>query len=161
MQPSSKRLAAGALLATAIALAAAAPSGATASISVSGSAVPTSATLTARTADGNVILDGSGTHTWVGSLTGTSTIVVHLVEHPSGIVTYQGFLTFTGTTPCGTGTVHFVSSGSGSLPGPITGQATTIDEANASVRLHADLDVVLFLTPAGAVGTYTGDVRCG
>ena len=161
MQHSLKRLAAGAVLATSIALAAAAPSGATGSIAVAGSVIPTSAALTARTADGNVILDGSGTHAWVGSLTGTSVIDVHFVVHSSGIVTYQGFLTFTGTTPCGTGTVHFVSSGSGPFPGPITGQATTIDEANASVPLHAQLDVVLFLTPAGAVGTYSGNVRYG
>jgi hypothetical protein len=108
-----------------------------------------------------MIFSGSGTHAWTGSLTGTSVIDVGLVVHPSGILTYQGFLTFTGTTPCGTGTVHLVSSGSGPFPGPITGQATTVDEADASVPLHAELDVVLFLTPAGATGTYTGDVHCG
>jgi hypothetical protein len=161
MRSSLKMLAAGALAAVSIALATAAPSGATASISVSGSVVPTSAALTARTADGNVIFDGSGTHAWTGGLAGTSVIDVHFVVHSSGIVTAQGFLTFTGTTPCGTGTVHLVTSVSGPFPGPITGQATTIDEADASVPLHAELDVVLFLTPAGAVGTYTGDVRCG
>ena len=161
MRRSLTRIALAVFATASLGLAAAAPSGATTSISVSGSAVPTSAALTARTADGNVILDGSGTHAWVGSLTGTSVIDVHFVVHSSGIVTYQGFLTFTGTTPCGTGTVHFVSSGSGPFPGPITGQATTIDEANASVPLHAQLDVVLFLTPAGAVGTYSGNVRCG
>lgn len=161
MQPSLKRLAAGALAATSIALAAAAPSGATAAISVSGTVVPTSAVLTARTADGNVIFTGSGTHAWTGSLAGTSEIDVHFVVHSSGIVTAQGFLTFTGTTPCGIGTVQLVASVSGPFPGPITGQATTIDEADASVPLHAELEVVLFLTPAGAIGTYTGDVHCG
>jgi hypothetical protein len=108
-----------------------------------------------------VIIAGSGTHAWTGSLTGSSVIDVHFVVHPSGIVTYQAFLTFTGTTPCGTGTVRLVSSGSGPFPGPITGQATTIDEADASVSLHAELDVVLFLTPGGAVVTYSGDVRRG
>jgi hypothetical protein len=161
VQPSLKRLAAGALAATSIALAAAAPSGATAAISVSGTVVPTSAVLTARTADGNVIFTGSGTHAWTGSLAGTSEIDVHFVVHSSGIVTAQGFLTFTGTTPCGIGTVQLVASVSGPFPGPITGQATTIDEADASVPLHAELEVVLFLTPAGAIGTYTGDVHCG
>ena len=161
MQPSLKKLALAALLAASIALAAAAPSRATESIAVAGSAVPTSTALTARTADGNVILDGSGTHAWTGSLTGTSVIDVHLVVHSSGIVTYQGVLAFTGTTPCGMGTVHFVSSGSGPFPGPITGQVTTIDGAEGSVSLHANLDVVLFLTPDGAFATYTGNVRCG
>lgn len=160
MRPSVKRLAAGALLATSIALAAAAPSGAAGSIAVAGSAVPTSAALTTRAADGNLIIVGSGTHNWTGSLTGTSVIDVHFVVHPSGVVTYQGFLTFTGATPCGTGTVRLASSGSGPFPGPIVGHATTIDQA-ASVPLHARLDVVLFLTPAGAVASYTGDMQCG
>ncbi len=161
MQLSLKRLAAGAVLATAMALAAATPSGATPSIAVAGSALPTGATLSARTADGNLIIEGSGTHVWTGSLTGTSVIDVRFVVHSSGIVTYQGFLTFTGTTPCGTGTVQLVSSGNGPFPGPITGQATTVNEAEASVALHARLDVELFLTPFGAVATYTGDVHCG
>src|SRR6266581_3582208 len=129
MQAPLKRLAASALLATSIALGAAAPSGATASMSVSGSVTPTSAALSARTADGNVIFTGSGTHAWTGNLSGASEIDVHFVLHSSGLVTYQAFLTLTGTTPCGIGTVHFVSSGRGPFPGPITGQATTIDTA--------------------------------
>jgi hypothetical protein len=161
MRSSLKRMAAGALVATSIGLAVAGRSAATSSIAVAGSAVPTSAALTARTADRNVIIAGSGTHAWTGSLTGTSAIDVRFVVHPAGILTYQGFLTFTGTTPCGTGTFHLASSGNGPFPGPITGHATTIDEADASVRLHADLEVVLFLTPVGAVATYTGDVQCG
>lgn len=163
MQRSVKRLGAGALLAMSIALAAAAPSGAgaTGSIAVAGTAIPSNPDLTARTAGGNAIIAGTGTHAWTGSLTGTSVIDVHFVLHSSGIVTYQGLLTFTGTTPCGTGAVNLVSSGSGQFPGPISGKATTISEANASIQLHANLDVVLFLTPAGAVVTYTGDVRCG
>jgi hypothetical protein len=160
MQRPLRKLAIAALAVASIVLATAAPSGATPSTAVAGSAVPTSQALTARTADGNVIIAGSGTHAWTGGLTGTSVIDVHFVLHPSGNLTYQAFLTFTGTTPCGTGTVLFVSSGSGSLPGPITGQATTIDKADASVPLHAELDVVLFLTPSGAFVTYSGDVHC-
>jgi hypothetical protein len=150
-----------ALAAAFVTLVAAAPSGATGSIAVAGSLIPTSADLTVRTADGNLIFAGSGTHALTGSLTGTDAIDVHFVVHSSGIVTARGLLTFTGTTPCGTGTVHFVTSSSGTFPGPITGQVTTVDEADSSIPLHANLDVVLFLTPAGAVGTYTGDVRCG
>jgi len=161
MQPSIESLAAVALLATALALATAAPSGATGSIPVAGSAAPTSVSLTSTTAGGNVLIAGSGTHAWAGSLTGTSAIDVHFVVHPTGIVTYQGFLTFTGTTPCGAGTARFVSSGSGPFPGPIIGQLTTVDKADASIPLHATLDIVLFLTPAGAVATYTGEVQCG
>lgn len=161
MQRPLRKLSLAALAAAFLALAAAAPSGATGSVAVAGSAFPTTTNLDIRTADGNTLFSGSGTHAWTGSLTGTSVIDVHFVVHPSGGVTYQSFLTFTGSTPCGTGTVHLVSSGSGPFPGPIAGQATTIDQADSSVPLHARLEVVLFLTPAGAVATYTGDVRCG
>jgi hypothetical protein len=161
MQLPLRKLWIAALTAAVFALAAAAPSGAAGSITVAGSAVPTTTNLNLRTADENTLFSGSGTHTWTGSLTGTSVIDVHFVAHPSGNITYQGFLTFTGATPCGAGTVHFVSSGSGPFPGPIAGQATTIDQADSSVALHGRLDLVLFLTPAGAVATYTGDVRCG
>ena len=35
-----------------------------------------------------------------------------------------------------------------------------IYKADASVPLHAELDVVLFLTPSGAFVTYSGDVHC-
>jgi hypothetical protein len=118
MRRSPTRLALVALAASSLGLAAVAPSRAAASIPVSGSVSPTSATLTPRIADGNVTLDGSGTHDWVGDLTGTSSIVVHLVEHSSGLITYQAFLTYTGTTPCGTGTVYFVSSGHRAVSGP-------------------------------------------
>lgn len=144
-----------------VALVAVQSSSATTSIAGSGDLVPTSTALTSRTVGENVIFAGSGTHAWTGSLTGSSVIDVHFVLHPSGIVTYQGFTTFVGTTPCGSGTVQFTASGSGPFPGPITGHSTTSDQAAASVALHADLDTVLFLTPAGAVVTYSGEVRCG
>jgi hypothetical protein len=36
----------------------------------------------------------------------------------------------------------------------------TIDRDAASVPIHASLDLTLFLTPAGAVVTYSGDARC-
>lgn len=160
MQRPLRKLSIFAVAAALVALAAAVPSEATDSVAVAGSAVPTSSALTVSTADGNTLIAGSGTHSWTGSLTGTSVIDVHFVLHPNGLVTFQGFLTFTGATPCGTGTVHFVSSGSGQFPGPLAGQVTTTDRADSSVPLHGQLDVVLFLTPAGAVGTYTGDVRC-
>lgn len=145
-----------------VAFATAAPSGAGDSIAVAGSVVPTSVSpLVPRVAGENLIFDASGTHAWTGDFTGTSTIDVHFAVHSLQTLTYQGLITFTGTTPCGTGTVNFESSGQGAFPGPIYGKATTIDTADASVAVHGQLELVLFLTPAGAVVTYTGDVRCG
>jgi hypothetical protein len=149
-------------LAATLALAAAAPATATPPTSAAGTFTPTGQSLTIRTAGGNTIFDGSGTHVWSGSLTGTSVIDVHFVIHPDGTLTFQGFVAFTGSTPCGEGTVTFLTQGSGPVPGPITGTIETTDQASASVPLHAQLNLVLFLTPAGnAVGSYTGDVHCG
>jgi hypothetical protein len=160
MRPSLKRLALVGAVAACLALAAAAPSSATQSIAVSGDVVPTSATLIPRLAGGNVMIDGSGTHVWTGSFTGTSVVETHLVIHPSGLMTVQAFLTFSGTTPCGSGTLRFTAAADGPFPGPVTGHAVTIDRDAASVPIHASLDLILFLTPAGAVVTYSGDARC-
>jgi hypothetical protein len=131
------------------------------SITVAGAVAPTGMTLSARTAGENLMFDGSGTHDWSGSLSGTDTIDVHFAVHSLQTVTYQGLITFTGSTPCGNGTIRFAASGSGLFPGPVDGQATTIDQADSTVPMHGTLHTVLYLTPAGAFVTYTGDVRCG
>jgi hypothetical protein len=143
-----------------MALAAAAPSSATPPIAVSGDVVPTSATLIPRFADGNVLIDGSGAHAWTGSFTGTSVVETHFVIHSSGLVTVQAFLTFSGSTPYGAGTVRFAAAANGPFPGPITGHAVTMDGDTTSMPIHANLDIVLFLLPDGAFVTYAGDVHC-
>src|SRR6266404_718057 len=162
MHRSLRRMSIALVAAACVAFAIAAPSGAGDSISVSGGATPTNPSpLVPRVAGENFVFDAVGTHAWTGDFTGTSTIDVHFVVHDLQSLTYQGFITFTGTTPCGTGTVKFASSGEGAYPGPIYGKATTIDASDASVAVHAQLDLVLFLPPAGAVVTYAGNVRCG
>jgi hypothetical protein len=158
--PSVGKLAVAGLAAACMALAAAAPSSATPTIAVSGDVVPTSATLIPRFADGNVLIDGSGTHAWAGSFTGTSVVETHFVIHSSGLVTVQAFLTFSGSTPCGAGTVRFAAAANGPFPGPITGHAVTIDGDATSMPIHANLDIVLFLLPDAAFVTYSGDVHC-
>ena len=160
MLSSLSRLVIAALAVVSAALAVTAAAGASPSIPIAGTALQGTASLSVRSAGGNLILDGTGTHVWTGSFTGTSVIAVHFVEHSDGTVTYQAFLTFTGTTPCGTGTVHFVSSGSGPLPGPVASRTMTVDEADATVPIHATLDGTLFLGPAGADVTYTGSAHC-
>ncbi len=143
------------------ALVVASPAAARVSTTVAGTAVPTSASFAARVAGDNVLIDATGTHAWAGSFVGTSTITTHFVEHADGTLDFQGFITFTGSTPCGTGTVTFNAAGQGAFPGPISGHMTAIDQAGDSVSLHANLNLVLFLTPAGAVASYSGDVACG
>jgi hypothetical protein len=160
MQPSLRKLTVTALAASLLALAAAASATATPPSPVAGSAVPTSAIFSPpRTAGGNVFLEATGTHAWSGSFTGTSALAVRLVEHASGEASFQASGTFTGSTPCGTGTMSFTTEGSGQFPF-FTGRLVTIDQADASLPIHADLEFTLVLTPIGAFVSYTGDVHC-
>ncbi len=159
MHPSVRKLALTALAAAAIALL---PGGAVAETPgpVSGSFVPTGGIFSPpRTADGNLIIEAHGTHAWTGSFTGTSTVDVRIVERDSGQATFLGFATFTGSTPCGPGTMEFVTGGSGQLPF-LTGRAVSIDQAAASLPVHANLNLSGVLTPLGAFFTYSGDVHC-
>ena len=161
MQRSPLRMVVAAVATLTVTLAVAAPSGAARSASVSGSVAPTSANFfPTPLPDGNVLVGFTGTHSWTGSFTGTSTIEGQLLETPTGQITYLAFITFTGSTPCGYGTVSFISTGSGPLPGPVAGRAATIDHAG-SVPLRASLQTSLFLGQQGASVTFTGNARCG
>jgi hypothetical protein len=160
MQRSPLRLIVAALAALTVALAVAAPSDAARPASVSGSVAPTSANFyPTPLPDGNVLVGFTGTHAWTGSFTGTSTIEGQLLQTPTGQITYLAFVTFTGSTPCGYGTVSFISTGSGPLPGPVAGRTVTIDHTG-SVRIHASLQTSLFLGPQGASVTFTGNAHC-
>jgi Protein of unknown function (DUF3224) len=161
MHLSLTRLAMIGTAALSLALLAAAPSGADSSIAVAGTVTPTSATFNERAADGNIIVDAVGTHAWTGDLSGTSTIDVHFVIHSDGQVTYEGHLTFTGSTPCGTGTMYLEDQGRGTFPGPLPGNFTAVDQGSSTLAIHAKGSNVLFLGPAGAFGTFSGEVSCG
>src|SRR5262245_40488620 len=117
----------------ALALAAAAPAPAAPSSPAAGSFRPTGQTLTVRTVDGYTIVHEIATHAWSGTLTGTGVVDVHFVVSPSGFLTFVGLVTFTGTTPCGAGTVRLLTAGSGPVPGPITGTVDTIGGGPAPV----------------------------
>jgi len=146
-----------ALATAAVALAAAASSAASPPVEISGDLIPTSATLVPGQEGANVVLDGVGTHAWTGSFTGTSSIAVELVVHPSGVSTFRATVTFTGTTPCGPATIRFLTTGSGRLPF-LAGTAETIGPND----VRAELDVSVVLDPAhGAFVHYTGHVNCG
>jgi hypothetical protein len=157
-----KRLLGCAAVAAILAVVAATSAFASPATPVSGSILPTSATLDARPAGSNAVIRGVGTFVWVGGvMDGTSDIAVHFVIHDARTLTYQGFGTYTGMTPCGSATLRLSVAGSGAFPGPAYGHATVVNQADATVPIHVDLDTVLFLTPAGAVLSYTGTVRCG
>jgi hypothetical protein len=145
--------------AAALALGAAVPAAASPSGPVAGDLAPTSATFYPQMLGENSVLGFAGSHAWTGSFTGTSTMVGSLMQHPSGVATFRGVVTFTGSTPCGPASIRFVTTGSGELPF-LTGRAVTIGADDASESVHAQLDVSLVLLPAGAFVHYTGDVHC-
>ena len=150
-----------AVLAT-IALATAGTARADSGQPVKGQATPiTSAYFLKQVADGNVVLGFAGAHGWTGDFMGTSSIEGQLVQHSNGTLTFHAELVFTGQTPCGFGTVRFDAQGSSPLPGPVTGHVVTNDQADATVAVHANLDISLVLMPQGAYVTYSGDARCG
>ena len=154
MKPSLRSLA----VTAALTLVAAAPATAAPAGSASGTFTPVGQTLTVKTVDGYIFVHEIATHAWSGTLSGTSVLDVRFVVDPSGFLTYAGLGTFTGTTPCGAGTVRFLTAGSGPVPGPIDGIA---DWFPGSVPLHGSVRVVLSLTAAqNAVGTYTGRFSC-
>jgi hypothetical protein len=152
----SRKTVAAAIATASLALVAAAPGIASPPIQVTGDLIPTTATLVPGQLGANFVLAGSGTHVWTGGLTGTSTIEVELVVHPSGVSTFRGDVTFAGSTPCGPATMRFITTGSGELPF-LSGHAETIGPND----VRAELDVTLVLLPTGAFVHYTGDVHCG
>ena len=61
--------------------------------------------LTTKEANGNTFKYGEETGTWSGTFTGTSFDFFELVAHPSGFVTCQGLIDFTGTVNGVSGTM--------------------------------------------------------
>src|ERR671934_261437 len=70
----------------------------------SGTATVVTTTITSvRAADGNVIIEATQTGVVTGTFSGTFVEDVRLVQHPSGVTTFQGSATLTGTADgCGT-----------------------------------------------------------
>jgi hypothetical protein len=135
--------------------------------SASGTFTTTSATAnSARSADGNTIIDLSATLAYTGTFNGTSTLHGILIFHPNGSANFHDVETFTGTVNGVPGTVTFNLVGTG-RPDPSTGtfiyQATQVIVSGTGdlANLHGVLKQVgTVLDPAvGPFGTYTGQIH--
>jgi hypothetical protein len=112
----------------------------------------------ARTADGNTILDVSLRGTVNGTFTGTWSETGTEVLHPDGTVTTNASGTFhVFVTRCGTTTFQFSLAGQGVVNGSISGQFRSIDEASATAAIHTVDD---FQTTGLASFVYSGMYSC-
>jgi hypothetical protein len=162
--PRKRRVIAGAKLATTIAClfaiglvvarvaAAAPPAQAAGSGTITGIAI----TLE-RIAGGNTFLDVTASGALTGAFSGAITYRVEEVVHADGSINFHGFGTFTGTSPCGTGTTAFVDTGSGPTTFVATAHLGTVDDAENTAALHAEIDVAQVFPTF----TYSGTCHCG
>lgn len=110
-----------------------------------------------RIADGNTFLDVTASGTLTGTLSGAITYHVEEVVHEDGSVNFHGFGTFTGTSPCGTGTTAFEDNGSGPTRSIVTAHLGSVDQAESTAGVHAEIDVAQVFPTF----TYSGTFHCG
>jgi hypothetical protein len=130
-------------------------------VPTSGSGIGTIGSLSitpVRRADGNTIQERELKGTVSGTLVGTFEEQVRGVIHPTGLVTFQGTMTFTGTVDgCGTGTIKLGVSGQGVTGAPETQSSVrVIDSASNSLAVHG----VGTVTQRGPALTYTIQYQC-
>ncbi len=140
----------------AFALAFVAAAGAGPPLQASGSGVVSAPALTnVRSSDGIIFADFTQSGTLTGTFVGTMDTTGRLIVFPDGRVFVQGFVTFTGTTPCGTGMVLFAGHDQ-TTNGIGTGLVVTVGAAQT-----ADIHAVIDLALAGPAFTYSGNYHCG
>ena len=129
--------------------------------SASGTFTTTSATATsARSADGNTIIDLSATLSYTGTFNGTSTLHGILIFHPNGSANFHDVETFTGTVNGVPGTVTFNLNGSNDAALVVHATATIISASGGLAGLHGVLhEVGTVVIPTGPVGTYSGEIE--
>jgi hypothetical protein len=148
-------LAAAAAIAGALALAPAAAPTPPQTASGAGSATPPVVT-SVQQADGNTIIEFTDTGTVTGTFTGTFVQTGRMVVHADGRAETNSTVVFTGTGPCGSGTIpsRFVGT---TVGGVGAGHADSIDFADNTANTHTNIDFVI----AGGTFTYSGTYHCG
>jgi hypothetical protein len=106
-------------------------------------------------ADGNLVADFAQTGTIVGTFDGTFETTGRVIVYADGRAVVHGFVDFTGTTPCGAGSVTFVGMDA-TEAGVGSGRVETTDAATDTAGIHAQADLVL----VGPAFTYTGTYSC-
>jgi Protein of unknown function (DUF3224) len=112
-----------------------------------------------RAADGNLIIELSGTAAYTGTFNGTSTLNGRLILHADGSASFHDVEVFTGTVNGVPGTVTFELNGSNDATLEVQATATIIDASGELAGLHGVLNEVgTVVIPTGPVGTYTGRI---
>jgi hypothetical protein len=93
-----------------------------------------------------------------GTLQGTFDEQVRGVIHPTGLVTFEGTMTFTGTVQgCGTGTIKLGVSGQGVSGAPVSeSRVRVIESASNTLAVHG----VGTVSQVGPNLTYTIQYQC-
>jgi hypothetical protein len=110
-----------------------------------------------RAAGGNTIQDFIFVRDVTGDITGTVTSTFRGVLHPNGQFTFEGRSTYTGTTPCGTGSFDTGFAGNNIGTTFSTGQAQSVDGGRNSAHI---LFTGTFANGLFRVSTLTGSYRC-
>ena len=122
----------------------------------SGTASPPTVTSARTTPSGNTFLEFTAAGTVTGTFTGTFTQTGRMIVHPDGSSETNADVVFTGTVAgCGAGTVpiRFVAH---TTAGVGTGHGESMDQADNTVGVHTNVDIVL----TGSTFTYTGTYHC-
>jgi hypothetical protein len=122
-----------------------------------GAGTLTSFTVTsARTVDGNTILDGVATWTLTGTISGNAVEQFRQIVFSDGEFDYQATGTVTGVgAECGAGEMPFRSHASGTLAA-YSGRHVSTDQADTTANIAMDL---VFVGSGGSL-TYTGTYHC-
>jgi hypothetical protein len=131
--------------------------------SASGTFTTTSATFNSiREAGGNLIVELSGTASYTGTFSGTSTVEGILVIHADGSANFHDVEIFTGTVNGVPGTVTFNLNGRNDSALVIQATDTIVSATGELAGLHGvlrQIGTVTILT--GPFGTYSGQIHFG
>ena len=137
-----------------------------ASTPISGGRIPASGTdaitlspVSARTADGNTLIDFTYVESWQGTFDGTRVGSGSLVVHPDGSVNAQASGIFTGTIAGRSGTAVMRSSVTGTFA-LATAIITVTDGTGGLAGVHAvGTDAGSATGPTSFAATYSGEVH--
>jgi hypothetical protein len=147
----------------AVALGATCVAGASASLPMSASGTFTTASILnfdlIRSADGNEFFAVTGTTSWTGTFSGTSTEVGTVTFHPDGNVNFRAVSTFTGTVNGVPGTVTFELSGREGPDLDLRATAAITSATGGLAGLHGVVTWQGTVGDNGPLGTYSGQIE--
>jgi hypothetical protein len=112
-----------------------------------------------RSSGGNEFFAVTGTTSWTGTFSGTSTEVGTVAFHPNGNVSVHAVSTFIGTVNGVPGTVTFVLSGRNGPDQDFRATATIVGATGGLAGLHGVVTQQGTVGDNGPVGTYSGQIE--